>query len=89
MPKMVITHSVVDVDNWLKYKSERADAIAGMGGANALDHVAHDGSNAVAITADVDDVAGVMAALASPPAELAAAMERHGVLQPLVVYVEK
>jgi hypothetical protein len=89
MPKIVITHSVVDVDNWLKYKSERADAIAVMGGANALDHVAHDGSNAVAITADVDDIAVVMAALASPPAELAAAMERHGVLQPMVVYVEK
>src|SRR5271165_2419509 len=29
MPKIVITHSVADVDNWLKYKSERADAIGG------------------------------------------------------------
>jgi hypothetical protein len=89
MPKMVITHGVVDVDSWLSFKSERADAIAGMGGANVVDHVAHDGSNSVAIAADVDDVAGVMAALASPPPELGAAMERHGVLPPLTVYVER
>ncbi len=89
MPKMIITHGVVDVDNWLRFKSERADAIAGMGGANAVDHVAHDGSNAVAISADVADVAGVMASLASPPPEVGAAMEKHGVLPPLVVYVEK
>jgi len=32
MPKMVIMHGVVDVDNWLSFKAERADAIAGMGG---------------------------------------------------------
>ena len=89
MPTMVITHGVVDVESWLSFKSERADAIAGMGGANVVDHVAHDGSNSVAIAADVDDVAGVMAALASPPPELGAAMERHGVLPPLTVYVEK
>jgi hypothetical protein len=37
----------------------------------------------------VDDVAGVMAAISSPPAELGAAMEKHGVIPPLAVYVEK
>ena len=89
MAKMVITHGVVDVDNWLSYKSERADAVAAMGGANAVDHVAHDGSNTVAISADVDDPAAMMAALASPPAEVGALMEKHGVLPPLVAYVEK
>ncbi len=89
MPKMVITHSVVDVDNWLKFKAERANAIAGMGGANVVDHVAHDGSNTVAVTAQTDDVAAVMAAIASPSPELGAAMERHGVIPPLTVYVEK
>ena len=89
MPKMVITHGVVDVDTWLRFKSERADSIAAMGGTNAVDHVAHDGSNAVAVTADVDDAAGMMAGLASPPPEIAAVMEKHGVLPPLVAYVEK
>lgn len=89
MPRMVITHGVVDVDTWLQFKSERAASIAAMGGANAVDHVALDGSNAVAVAADVDDVAAMMAGLASPPPELAAVMEKHGVLAPLVAYVEK
>ena len=88
MPKMVITHNVVDVGNWLQYKAERAAAIAALGGSNAVDHVAFDGSNVVAISADVDDAAAMMAALASPPAEVAAAMERHGVVPPLTAFVE-
>ena len=89
MPKVVITHDVVDVDNWLKGKSERADAIGGMGGANVVDHVAHDGSKTIAVSFDADDVAAVMATLAAPSPELAAAMERHGVVPPLAAYVEK
>ena len=89
VPKIVITHNVGDVETWLTFKSERAKAIGGMGGSNVVDHVAHDGSNTVAITADMDDVEGAMAAMASPPAELAAAMQRHGVLPSLTVYVER
>ena len=67
MPKVVLTHSVADVDNWLTGKSERADAIGGMGGANVVDHVAHDGSKTIAVTFDTDDVAAVMAAIAAHP----------------------
>jgi hypothetical protein len=89
MPKMVITHNVADIDTWLQGKSERADAVAGMGGTNVVDHVAQDGSKSVAISADVEDVSAVLAGLASPPPEVAAAMERHGVLPPLTVYVAK
>ena len=89
MPKIVITHSVVDVDAWLKFKSERADAIGEMGGTNVVDHVAHDGSKTVAVSGDVEDVEAMMATLASPPPELAATMEKHGVLPPLAAYVEK
>ena len=89
MPRMIITHDVVDVDNWLSFKDERAGAISAMGGSQVVDHVAQDGSNAVAIAATVDDVAAVLAGLASPPPELHAAMERHGVLPPVTVYIEK
>lgn len=89
MPRMVITHGVGNVDDWLSFKAERAEAIAGMGGMNAVDLVAQDGSNAVAIVSDVSDPAAVLAALASPPAELAATMERHGVVPPLSIYIEK
>lgn len=88
MPKMVITHPVADVDNWLRFKAERAEAAAGLGGTNVVDHVARDGSAMTALSFDVADVDAVMATLASPPPELAAAMEKHGVLAPMVVYVE-
>ena len=60
-----------------------------MGGKNAVDLVAHDGSNAVAAMADVDDPDAMMAGLGSPPPEIAAVMEKHGVRPPLVAYVEK
>jgi hypothetical protein len=89
MAKMVVTHSVVDVDNWLKGKAERADAITAMGCTNVVDYVAEDGSKAIAVTADVHDLAAVMAAMSSPSAEVASAMERHGVLPPLTIYIEK
>jgi len=60
-----------------------------MGGTDVVDHVAHDGSRAIAFTFDTDDVAGVMASVATPSPELAAAMERHGVAPPLTAYVQK
>ena len=89
MPKIVVTHNVADVDTWLQFNGERADAIGALGGTNVADHVAQDGSNSVAITTEVSDVAALMAALSSPPPELGAAMERHGVRPPLMVYVER
>ena len=41
MPKMVVTHAVVDVERWLKGKAERAAAI-GPFATNVTDHVAAD-----------------------------------------------
>ncbi len=89
MPKVVVTHNVTDVDKWLQFKTERADAIAAMGGSTVVDHVAQDGSNTVAIAVVVDDVAEMMAALSSPPPEVAATMENHGVIPPLTIFVER
>ena len=88
MPKMVVTHAVVDVERWLKGKAERAAAI-GPFATNVTDHVAADGSNSVAITADIHDMAGAQAMMASPSPEAAAQAESHGVLQPMTVYIEK
>ena len=87
MARIIVTHGVVDVDRWLQGKAERADAIGSMGGSNVVDHVAQDGSNAIAISADVEDVDSMLATLASPPADLAATMESHGVLPPIAVYI--
>lgn len=83
-----ITHSVADVDKWLGFKAERAEAI-GVGGTNVVDHVALDGSTAVAVSADVAYVDAMVATLGSPPPEIAAVMEKHGVLPPLVTHVER
>jgi hypothetical protein len=87
MPKVVITHAVVDLDRWLEGKSDRAAAIESGTGSNVTDYVAHDGSNNIAITADVQDVDALQGMLASPTPEVAAAMESHGVVQPISAYV--
>jgi len=52
------------------------------------DYVAQDGSNNIAITADVSDPATLQGLLASPSPEVLAAMEAHGVIQPISAYVE-
>lgn len=88
MPKIVATHSVVDVERWLAGKSERAATI-GPYATDVTDHVAADGSDQIAITADVHDMPGLEAMMASPPADAAAAMERHGVIPPITIYIEK
>ena len=88
MPKIVVTHNVADVQTWLGFNAERAEAIAGLGGSNVVDHVAKDGSGTVAVSADVADVEAFEAALASPPPEVAEVMQRHGVQPPVSIFVE-
>jgi hypothetical protein len=88
MPRIVLTHSVVDIEQWLKGKDERAAAFASFG-SNVTDYVAMHGSNQVAITADVNDLEGAQAMLASPPPEAAVQAESHGVLPPISAYIER
>lgn len=88
MAKMVVTHAVVEVDRWLQGKAERAEVI-GRYATNVTDYVAADGSSNVAITADIHDMTGLQALMASPSPEDAATQERHGVIQPIIAYVEK
>jgi hypothetical protein len=88
MPKIVITHAVTDVENWLMPKAERVSLLSPWA-SHVTDHVAMDGSNNVAVTADVHDMAAAQATVASPSPELAAAMDKHGVISPLSVHIEK
>jgi hypothetical protein len=88
MPRVVVTHAVEDIERWLNGKAARAAAIESGSGSNVTDYVAQDGSNNIAITADVSDLAAMGAMLASPSPEVAAAMQEHGVILPLTVYVE-
>ena len=48
-----------------------------------------DGSKTIAVTADIHDLAGAQAMMASPSPEDAAAMERHGVITPITAHIEK
>lgn len=88
MPKLVATHAVVDIERWLAGKAERVQQLSGVG-TNVTDYVAVDGSNHVAITADIHDVAGLQAMMAAPSPEDIATTERHGVIQPVIAYIEK
>jgi hypothetical protein len=87
MPRVVLTHAVEDLERWLEGKAERAAAI-GAAGTNVTDYVALDGSNKIAVTADVHDMDAAQAMITSAPPEVAAAMQKHGVIQPITAYVE-
>ena len=87
MPKVVLMHAVEDVERWLEGKAERAAAI-GQIGTNVTDYVAQDGSNKIAVTADIHDMAGAEAMMTSPSPEVAATMQKHGVVPPITAYVE-
>jgi hypothetical protein len=89
MSKMVVIHNVADIDTWLEFKEERANSIGTVGGTNVVDHVAQDGAKTVAVSADVADMDSMIAALSSPPPEMVEIMQRHGVVPPLTIYVER
>jgi hypothetical protein len=86
--KVVLTHAVEDVERWLSFKAERAASIGALGGSNVVDHVSLD-RNDVAISFETEDLGGVEAGMATPSAKLSDAMQRHGVIPPVIAYVEK
>ncbi len=88
MPRIVAVHAVEDIPRWLEGKAERAAAIESASGSNVTDFVAVDGSNNVAVSADVADMDELGAMLSSPPPEISALMQKHGVVQPVTAYVE-
>ena len=88
MPRMVLTHAVADIGRWIEGKAERAAAIESGSGSNVQDYVAADGSNTIAITADVADVDAIKAMLASPPPDVLEKMQAHGVVPPITAYIE-
>jgi hypothetical protein len=69
MPRMVITHDVVDIERWLKGKDERASALGAIG-ADVTDHVAADDSLRVAVSATIHDMAALQALIDAPPPEV-------------------
>lgn len=88
MPKLVITHAVVDIGRWLDGKAERVQQLSGVA-TNVTDYVAIDGRNNVAVTADIPDLAALQAMMASPSPEDIATTERHGVIPPVMAFIER
>jgi hypothetical protein len=88
MARIVVTAAVKDVEAWLRFKP---DLIAQMSAvaSDGTSYVAADGSNRVASTWDVPDLEAFQAAQTAPSPEMAAAMERYGMIPPVTVYVEK
>ena len=85
MPRIVATHTVKDVDHWTSKDDERVEALASFA-TEVVSYVATDGSNQVAVSANVHDPEGMMAYMQS--SEGAEAMESHGVIQPVVMHFE-
>jgi len=86
MPRVVFTHAVSDRDLWVSKRAERVQAFAGWG-TNVVDYVSADGGKDVAVAVDVHDMAAMEKAFASP--EIAAAKKAHGVIEPVIIHVEK
>ena len=85
MPRIVATHEVEDVKHWASKGDERVEVFAPFG-TEVVSYVAADGSNQVAVSANIHDMEGMMAFMQTP--EAAAAMESHGVIQPVVFHLE-
>lgn len=88
MPKLVVTAAVKDVEAWLKFKPELVAHLAAFA-SDGTSYVAADGTNRVATTWDVPDVEAFQAAQTAASPEMAAAMERYGMIPPATIYIEK
>lgn len=85
MPRIVITHEVKDVKHWASKGDVRVEVFAPFG-TEVVSYVAADGSNKVAVSANLHDMEGMMAWMQTP--EAAAAMGSHGVIQPVIFHIE-
>ena len=88
MPKIVVTAAVKDVQAWLEFKPQLIALVSAVA-SDGTSYVAADGSNRVASTWDVSDMEAFQAAQAAASPEMAAAMERYGMIPPVTVYIEK
>jgi hypothetical protein len=90
MPTVVLHHDISkDTDHWLS-SPKREQVLGPLGARNIRTFVAPQNRHHVALLMEVDDIAQLNAAIASPSRELAEAMEHDGVEgQTLAVLVEE
>lgn len=88
MPTIIAYHEVTDTNHWLS-SPKREEALAPLGASNIRTFVDRENPQQVAVLMDVADLDAMLAAVASPPAELAEAMQHDGVLpETLTILVE-
>jgi hypothetical protein len=88
VPQIIVTAAVKDVDAWLKSKTDMTAALSAVA-SDGSSYVAMDGSNQVASTWDVPDMEAFQTAQRSFAPDLAAAAERAGMIQPVMIYIKK
>lgn len=79
MPAVIAHHEVKDTEHWLS-SPKREEVLGPLGASNIRTFVDRQNPRQVAVLMDVADLDALMEALASPPPELAEAMEYDGVL---------
>ena len=85
MPRVIATHAVKDVKHWASKGDERVEDLAPFA-TDVVSYVAADGSNQVAVSANIHDMEGLMVYMQSP--KTAETMEAHGVIQPVIMHIE-
>ncbi len=88
MPKIVVTAAVKDVEAWLQFKPQLIAHLSAVA-SDGSSYVTTDGSNRVATTWDVPDLDAFQAAQTAASPEMAAAMERSGMIPPMTIYIKR
>ena len=84
----MVTSAVKDVQAWVEFKPQLIAQMSAVA-SDGTSYVAADGSNRVASTWDVADLDAFQAAQTAVSPEMAAAMERYGMIPPVTVYIEQ
>ena len=82
MPRMIATHTVKNAAHWKAYDAERAELFAPFA-SDVVSYVDPDTGSTVALSFTLVDAKGLENFMSSVAG--AEAMERHGVIQPVVL----
>lgn len=80
MPTIIAYHEVDDTDHWLTSR-KREEALGALGASNIRTFVDRENQQKVGVLMDVADLDSMLAAVANPSPELAAAMQ-HDTVRP-------
>jgi hypothetical protein len=85
VPKVIFLHAVTDKDLWVSKAADRVTVFAPWA-TDVTDHVSADAGSMVAVSANVHDMAGMEAAMATE--EMAAKKAEHGVIEPVALFIQ-